>query len=127
LTRHGSITTIIYHPFEYAVYQRPRIPVDPGFIESNHSEILDSSSRTSAGMCLLFDFYKQSITKEGATKTPHETVDVREPITLVERQAFLKLPIEERRKIMARQAREMAVDYKAGKVEDLETGQILDY
>jgi hypothetical protein len=56
-----------------------------------------------------------------------EPVDVQEPITLVERQAFLKLPIEERRKIMAKQAREMAVDYKAGKVEDLETGEIVEY
>jgi hypothetical protein len=60
-------------------------------------------------------------------KTLHETVDVQEPITLIERQAFLKLPIKERRKIMAKQAREMAVDYKAGKVEDLETGEIVEY
>ncbi|OPY81474.1 MAG: hypothetical protein A4E65_01135 [Syntrophorhabdus sp. PtaU1.Bin153] len=33
------------------------------------------------------------------------------PITLVERQAFLELPIEECRKIMARQAREMEDHY----------------
>ena len=26
LTKHGSLTTIIYHPFEYAVYQRSRVP-----------------------------------------------------------------------------------------------------
>ena len=56
-----------------------------------------------------------------------EPVDVQEPITLIERQAFLKLPIKERRKIMAKQAREMASDYKAGKVEDLETGEIVEY
>ena len=31
----------------------------------------------------------------------------------VERQAFLKLPIEERRRIMAKQAREMAAHYDA--------------
>jgi hypothetical protein len=37
------------------------------------------------------------------------------------------LPIEERRKTMAKQAREMAADYKAGKVEDLETGEIVEY
>jgi hypothetical protein len=40
----------MYHPFEYFVYQRPRIPVDPGFIESNYIEILDSSSPVDAGM-----------------------------------------------------------------------------
>jgi hypothetical protein len=56
-----------------------------------------------------------------------EPVDVQEPITLIERRAFLKLPIEERRKIMVKQAREMAADYKAGKVEDLETGEIVAY
>jgi hypothetical protein len=65
--------------------------------------------------------------RKDAMKTLHETVDVQEPITLIERQAFLKLPIKERRKIMAKQAREMAVDYKAGKVEDLETGEIVEY
>jgi len=33
--------------------------------------------------------------------------------------------MEERRKIMAKQAREMAAHYKQEKVEDLETGEIL--
>jgi hypothetical protein len=42
-----------------------------------------------------------------------EPVQAQEPITLVERQAFLTLPIEERRKIMAKQAREMAAHYKS--------------
>ncbi|MFH1026052.1 MAG: hypothetical protein V1764_05170 [Nitrospirota bacterium] len=50
-----------------------------------------------------------------------------EHITLVERQAFLKLPLEERRNIMARQAKEMAAHYRQHKVEDLETGEILGY
>jgi hypothetical protein len=79
-----------------------------------------------AQVCLLIDFYNQSITKEGAMKVLGEPVDVQEPITLIERQAFLKLPIEERRKIMAKQAREMAANYKAWKVEDLETGEIVE-
>jgi hypothetical protein len=55
-------------------------------------------------------------------KKSGEPVEAQETITLVERQAFLKLPIEERRKIMAKQAKEMATHYKEGKVEDLETG-----
>ena len=60
-------------------------------------------------------------------KTLDEPVAVQEPITLIERQAFLKLPIEERRNIMAKQAREMAADYRPGKLEDLETGEIFGY
>jgi acyl-CoA reductase-like NAD-dependent aldehyde dehydrogenase len=77
-------------------------------------------------VCLLIDFYNQSITKEGAMKVLGEPVDVQEPITLVERRAFLKLPIEERRRIMAKQAKEMEARYKQGKVEDLETGEIIE-
>lgn len=66
------------------------------------------------------------ITKGDAMKLLGEPVDAQEPITLVERQAFLKLPMEERRKIMAKQAREMAAEYKQGIVEDLETGEIIE-
>ena len=60
-------------------------------------------------------------------KTLGEPVDVQEPITLVERQAFLKLPMEERRRIMAKQAREMEDHYKQEKIGDLETGESLEY
>jgi hypothetical protein len=67
------------------------------------------------------------ITKGDAVKALGEPVDAQEPITIVERPAFLKLPIEERRKIMARQAREMAAHYREKKVEDLETGEIVEY
>lgn len=67
------------------------------------------------------------ITKGEAVKALGEPVDVRESIILVERLAFLKLPIEERRKIMARQAREMEDHYKQGKAEDLETGDFVEY
>jgi hypothetical protein len=58
----------------------------------------------------------------GFGNTGVHTFDAQEPITLVERQAFLKLPLEERRKIMARQAEEMSAEYEQGEVEDLETG-----
>lgn len=60
-------------------------------------------------------------------KASGESVDIQEPITLVERQAFLKLPLEERRNIIARQAKEMAAHYRQEKVEDLETGEIVEY
>jgi hypothetical protein len=66
--------------------------------------------------------------KEGEVmKTCDISDNAQEPITLVERQAFLKLPMEERREIMAKQAGEMAVEYKQGKIEDLETGEIVEY
>lgn len=67
------------------------------------------------------------ITKGEAVKVLGVQVNVQEPIILVERQAFLKLPIEERRKIMGRQAKEMAAEYAQGKAEDLETGEIVEY
>ncbi len=67
------------------------------------------------------------ITKGEAMKALGEPIDAQEPITLVERQAFLKLPLEERRKIMARQAKEMSAEYGRGKAEDLETGEIVEY
>jgi transcriptional regulator with XRE-family HTH domain len=67
------------------------------------------------------------MTKGEAVKALGEPVEMQEPITLVERQAFLRLPMEERRKIMAKQAREMAAEYEQGKAEDLETGEIVEY
>jgi hypothetical protein len=59
--------------------------------------------------------------------TFRDSGDMLEPITLAERSAFLKLPMEERRKIMARQARGMAAHYRQEKVEDLEAGEIFEY
>lgn len=60
-------------------------------------------------------------------KSLDKPIDVQEPITLVERQAFLKLPIEERRRIMAKQAKKMEDRYRQEKIEDLETGEIVEY
>ena len=60
-------------------------------------------------------------------KTLGEPVEAQESITLVERQALMGLSVDERRKRMAKQAKEMAAHYKDGKVEDLETGEILEY
>ncbi|MGV8080895.1 MAG: helix-turn-helix domain-containing protein [Syntrophales bacterium] len=57
-----------------------------------------------------------------------ETVTGREPLSLIERRAFMKLPLEERRNIMANQAREIASHYasEAAK-EELEAGDIVEY
>jgi transcriptional regulator with XRE-family HTH domain len=67
------------------------------------------------------------VTKGEAMKAIGEPIDKQEPITLVERQAFLKLPLEERRKIMAKQAREIAAEYGQERADDLETGEIVEY
>ena len=68
------------------------------------------------------------VTKGEAMKVLGEPVGVQDPTTLVERQAFLKLPIEERRKIMTKHAKGIEDHYKQGKAEDdLETGEIIDY
>jgi hypothetical protein len=56
------------------------------------------------------------MTKGEAMKTLGEPVEVQEPIALVERRAFLKLPIEERRKIMAKQAEKWQWITRPGKL-----------
>lgn len=52
------------------------------------------------------------------------TSRMQERTTLVNSRALLKPPMEERRKIMVRLARDMENYYKHGKLEDLETGEI---
>ena len=73
---------------------------EPLELKPEHSEWLK--------MTVLRALSEGLITKGDAVKTLGEPVEAQEPITLVERQAFLKLPIEERRKLMAKQAKEMA-------------------
>jgi transcriptional regulator with XRE-family HTH domain len=67
------------------------------------------------------------MTKGDAVKMLGEPIDAHEPITLIERQAFIKLPMEERRRIMAKQAAELATHYLEEATEDLETGDFLEY
>ncbi|MFY9554604.1 MAG: hypothetical protein WAV47_07815 [Blastocatellia bacterium] len=43
--------------------------------------------------------------------TKGETIETTAPLTLAERLAFMKLPIEERRRILAEQAQAMIVHY----------------
>lgn len=62
-----------------------------------------------------------------AVKMFGETIDMHGPTTLIERQAFMRLPMEERRTIMAKQATEIAAHYHQEASEDLETGDFVDY
>lgn len=67
------------------------------------------------------------LTEEDGMKMLGESMERRKPVSLVERRAFMKLPLADRRKIMARQAKEMAAHYeKDVSWKELETGDILD-
>ena len=67
------------------------------------------------------------LTQEDGMKMLGESMNVKEPVSLVERRAFMKLPLVDRRKIMARQAKEVAACYeKDTSWKDLETGDIVD-
>ena len=67
------------------------------------------------------------LTQEDGMKMLGESMKVKEPVSLVERRAFMKLPLVDRRKIMARQAKEIADHYeKDVSWKDLETGDIVD-
>jgi transcriptional regulator with XRE-family HTH domain/Zn-dependent peptidase ImmA (M78 family) len=52
------------------------------------------------------------ISREAAEQMIGQHLDEREPISLIERRAFMKLPLEERRRIMARQAERMIAHYE---------------
>jgi hypothetical protein len=56
-----------------------------------------------------------------------KSMKTKEPMSLAERRAFMKLPLADRRKIMARQAKGMATHYeKDVSWKDLETGDIVE-
>lgn len=44
--------------------------------------------------------------------TQEETIETTAPLTLADRRAFMKLPIEERRRILAEQAEAMVDEYE---------------
>ena len=49
--------------------------------------------------------------KERQMSTQEETIEMAATLTLADRLAFLKLPIEERRRILAQQAEALAAEY----------------
>lgn len=54
------------------------------------------------------------VTQEEAERVLGEPVETEQPLSLVERRAFMKLPLEERRRILAKQAENMARFYQPG-------------
>lgn len=67
------------------------------------------------------------LTKGEAEHMLEKPLDIDEPLTLKQRRAFMRLPLEERRKIMAKQAKELAEHYEANdEWREVEGGAFLD-
>jgi transcriptional regulator with XRE-family HTH domain len=68
------------------------------------------------------------VTQEEAERMLGETVRGKEPITLRQRRAFMKLPLEKRRRILTEQAEKMAAYYKQDlEWKELQGGDIVEY
>jgi hypothetical protein len=68
-----------------------------------------------------------AITKEEAERVLGESIDMNKQLKLSPRQAFLKLPIEQRRLLLEKQVKSLE-DYYENEVEDLTTEDgIIDY
>ncbi len=60
--------------------------------------------------------------------TPLETIDISVKPQNINRREFMKLSLEERRRILAEQAEQMLLHYQQNKEwQELETGDLLDY
>jgi hypothetical protein len=60
--------------------------------------------------------------------TQLETIDITVKPQSINRREFMKLPLEERRRILAEQAEQMLLHYQQDKEwQELETGGLLDY
>ena len=68
------------------------------------------------------------ITREEVERLLGESLDIEEPLTLIERRAFMKLPLEERRRILSEQAEKLKSHYSEGaERSDLQSGDFVEY
>lgn len=68
------------------------------------------------------------IAREEAERLIGRSLDVEEPFTLIERRAFMKLPLEERRRILSEQAEKLKSHYSEGaERSDLQSGDFVEY
>jgi transcriptional regulator with XRE-family HTH domain len=68
------------------------------------------------------------MTQGEAERMLGETMEIKQSLTLRQRRAFMKLPLEERRRILAEQAEKMAAYYKQDlEWKDLQGGDIIEY
>ncbi|MBI4641978.1 MAG: hypothetical protein HY731_14910 [Candidatus Tectomicrobia bacterium] len=68
------------------------------------------------------------VTQEEAERMLGEAIKTEQPLSLIERRAFMKLPLEERRRILAEQAEKMAAYYEQdSEWKELQAGDIVEY
>ena len=71
---------------------------------------------------------EELITNEEAEKLLGESLQDREPLSFIERRSFMKLSLEERRRIMAEQAEKMITYYgQDSDTKELQGGDIIEY
>jgi Zn-dependent peptidase ImmA (M78 family)/DNA-binding XRE family transcriptional regulator len=77
---------------------------------------------------VLRAFGESLFTKEEAEKMLGEQLKIKESLSLIERRSFMKLPLEERRKLMAEQASKFEAYYKQNpETREIGGGDIIDY
>jgi Zn-dependent peptidase ImmA (M78 family) len=74
---------------------------------------------------VLRAFAEEAISRAEATDLLGTEVNLQPPLGLIERRAFLKLPIAERRRILAEQAQKAAAQYETDR--DWQGGDIVEY
>lgn len=71
---------------------------------------------------------KYSITDTKAEEVRPQAAKVDQTTTLAQRRAFMKLPLEERRRILAEQAEGMLAHYQQdSEWQELQTGDVIEY
>ena len=63
-----------------------------------------------------------------AEKILGEKLELEQPVSIIERRAFVKLPLEKRRQILAEQSAKITKYYEQeSELKDLEGGEIIEY
>lgn len=71
---------------------------------------------------------EEALTAEEAEQIMGEPMPPKQPLSLVERRAFLRLPLEERRRVLAEQAQKMASYYREDLVwREVQAGDFVEY
>jgi len=93
---------------------------EPGELEPEQSQWLRQTA--------LRAYAEGLIGRQEVERLFGESLDVEEPLTLIERRAFMKLPLEERRRILSEQAEKLKSHYSEGaERSDLQSGDFVEY
>lgn len=93
---------------------------EPGELEPEQSQWLRQTA--------LRAYAEGLIAREEVERLLGESIDVEEPLTLIERRAFMKLPLEERRRILSEQAEKLKSHYSEGADRSaLQSGDLVEY